>query len=280
MVGINDALPLTWAEMKKNFPYFRQRAYRDFLYIFNKFKSLDNYPFKWGDEVEFTLLRFDHKAKKCQLLLKSRQFFDEFLKSDLYLSNERYKQVEFHQEYTAYMLETISSMPNDAELSSLCKLEEHMRLRREIMGKFVSGDEFAMSLCCFPQLGCARFTHPSHELRPAHSFTQSYFYPQEAIYPNLFFEAATRNINSRRGRRPIVHVPIYVDERTPRPFVEDLAKYGLDEKEIKEFSKPDQIYMDAGGFGMGCCSLQITFQVINKKMFLLSTITATTKNSL
>jgi glutamate--cysteine ligase catalytic subunit len=262
MVGINDAPPLTWIEMKKNFPYFRQRAYRDFLFIFNKFKSIDNCPFKWGDEVEFSFLKFDHKAKKCQLLLKSKQFFDEFLKSDLYKSNERYKQVEFHQEYTAYMLEAISSMPNDARLESLCKLEEHMRLRREIMSKFVSGDELAMSLCCFPQLGCARFTYPSYEPKPEQSFTESLFYPQEVIYPNKFFETATRNINLRRGaRRPQAYVPIFVDERTPRPFVEDLCKYGVDEQESRTLSKPDQIYMDAGGFGMGCCSLQVTIQV-------------------
>lgn len=43
---------------------------------------------------------------------------------------------------------------------------------------------------------------------------------------------------------------VLVDKYTPRPFVEK----GVPEQ------KEDMIYLDAMGFGMGCCCLQVTFQ--------------------
>lgn len=49
-----------------------------------------------------------------------------------------------------------------------------------------------------------------------------------------------------------INVPIYKDTETPDPFVEfpDIPA-----------AKPDHVYMDAMGFGMGCCCIQVTFQV-------------------
>lgn len=61
-------------------------------------------------------------------------------------------------------------------------------------------------------------------------------------------------------RRPVFSV--YVDLKTPRPFVEDLSKYG-DDGSSAAAAKEDHIYMDAMGFGMGCCCLQMTFQACN-----------------
>ena len=59
-----------------------------------------------------------------------------------------------------------------------------------------------------------------------------------------------------------VHIAVYQDENTPKPFVEDLSQYG-DKGESAEAAKPDHIYMDAMGFGMGCACLQMTFQATN-----------------
>ena len=47
-------------------------------------------------------------------------------------------------------------------------------------------------------------------------------------------------------------MPIFKDKNTPDPFIEfpDIPA-----------AKPDHVYMDAMGFGMGCCCIQMTFQV-------------------
>lgn len=48
----------------------------------------------------------------------------------------------------------------------------------------------------------------------------------------------------------------------PLLFREDLINKGYDGSSSKA-SKDNHIYMDAMGFGMGCCCLQLTFQACN-----------------
>lgn len=48
---------------------------------------------------------------------------------------------------------------------------------------------------------------------------------------------------------------VFKDENTPSPFVEEFG-----DPEANAASKPDHIYMDAMGFGMGDPCLQATFQ--------------------
>jgi len=82
-------------------------------------------------------------------------------------------------------------------------------------------------------------------------------------------------------------MPLYIDTNTPRPFIDPnihdrsiwpedasesplavLSKSGYSYPTSQNSSLdardgaalPDHIYMDAMGFGMGCCCLQITFQ--------------------
>ncbi len=80
-----------------------------------------------------------------------------------------------------------------------------------------------------------------------------------------------------------INLPIFFDKNTPRPFIDptipwDRSVYTEDpgttltvivselladcfQSEAKcGAALPDHIYMDAMGFGMGCCCLQLTFQ--------------------
>lgn len=49
-----------------------------------------------------------------------------------------------------------------------------------------------------------------------------------------------------------IQIPLYQDEKTPE-FAVDLPE--------QEQEAPPSIHMDAMAFGMGCCCLQVTFQV-------------------
>ena len=51
---------------------------------------------------------------------------------------------------------------------------------------------------------------------------------------------------------------VFKDTNTPSPFIEN-----LNDPEAKAASKPDHIYMDCMGFGMGNSCLQLTFQACN-----------------
>lgn len=46
---------------------------------------------------------------------------------------------------------------------------------------------------------------------------------------------------------------VFKDKNTQDPYTEDVKYGGI----------PNHIYMDAMGFGMGCCCLQMTFQTCN-----------------
>ena len=58
----------------------------------------------------------------------------------------------------------------------------------------------------------------------------------------LIFCYITRNIRKRRGSKVNIEVPTFMDENT---------------------TIPPTIHMDAMGFGMGSCCLQVTFQAEN-----------------
>ncbi|MPC29345.1 Glutamate--cysteine ligase catalytic subunit [Portunus trituberculatus] len=99
--------------------------------------------------------------------------------------------------------------------------------------------------------------------QPTSGASRSLFFPEAAItqsHPR--FKTLTRNIRERRKEKIAINVPIFVDLKTPRPFVEDLSQYG-DDGSSAAAAKEDHIYLDAMGFGMGCCCLQMTFQACN-----------------
>jgi len=78
----------------------------------------------------------------------------------------------------------------------------------------------------------------------------------------------TANIRSRRGSKVAINLPIFFDEKTPRPFKDPTIPwnrevYPEDPEARNGAALLDHIYMDAMGFGMGCCCLQLTFQSCN-----------------
>lgn len=55
----------------------------------------------------------------------------------------------------------------------------------------------------------------------------------------------------RRGSKVSIDLPVFKDKNTKIPVFGSIP------------SKPDHVHMDAMGFGMGCCCLQLTFQACN-----------------
>ena len=94
----------------------------------------------------------------------------------------------------------------------------------------------------------------------------------------------TRNIRERRGEKVAINIPgelfirllelklqllnyifcviVFKDINTASPFKEDFSQLG-DDGERGKAALDDHVYLDAMGFGMGCCCLQLTFQACN-----------------
>ena len=141
-------------------------------------------------------------------------------------------------------------------LTGLCEVEESMRYRRREVLSVLEPDESVVSITSFPRLGCPDFTHPQAHAKPETSASGSLYFPDEAMnqsHPR--FKTLVINLRARRKRKVIINVPIFRDVNTPDPFIE-LAP----NEESRKAMKPNHVYMDAIGFGMGCCCLQLTLQ--------------------
>lgn len=141
------------------------------------------------------------------------------------------------------------------------------RLRRVIAKRHMSENETPITMTSFPRLGVPGcFTNPYFE--PHGPVARSLFVPDEIINPHIRFPTLTQNIRERRGSKVCINLPIFPDDRTPRPFFDptirhDLSTYPEDQDARNGAAMEDHVYMDAMGFGMGSCCLQITFQAKN-----------------
>lgn len=149
--------------------------------------------------------------------------------------------------------------------------------------------EVPLTLTSFPRLGAPGiFTDPYYP--PGGGVARSLFLPDEITNEHVRFPCVvhvrrvqfpkptesdapcdrmhstlTANIRRRRGSKVAINMPIYFDENTPKPFVDptiprDRNLWPEDANAREGAALDNHIYMDAMGFGMGCCCLQITFQ--------------------
>jgi len=127
-------------------------------------------------------------------------------------------------------------------------------------------NEYPMTLTNFPLLGDRKSIIPYFP--PSGSKLRSQFVPDEIANPHIRFPTLAANIRARRGRKVELNVPVFHDEKTPRPFSDPTVNYDLhnwkEDDDVRNGAvKSDCVYMDAMAFGMGTCCLQITFQAKN-----------------
>ena len=249
--------PLEWSEIKNYVDLIHEKGIVQFINLYNRYKNQKNDCLKWGDEVEYCLIKLDHEKKKVKLLLKADQLLPILQLPEN--NNEADLKALWRPEYANYMVEGTPGNPYDHKIDNFDKLEENMRLRRsQVLALLDSKDEYCASLTAFPLLGCEEFTHPAHLPTPDRGVTRSLFFPDQGIFPgHPRFSALSRNIRERRASKVVINIPIFKDKNTPTPFIETLPRSN---EESQNAQKVDHIYLDAMGFGMGCSCLQMTFQ--------------------
>lgn len=230
---LSSGTPLDWAETKKNSWNIRNSGIEQFIRIYQKFKEIRNYPFKWGDEIEFSLIHFNHDEKKAQLLLKAEKILEMLKNSKIAL---------FQPEYASYMVETTPIEPFSCDLNTFKCLEENMDQRRKTIESLLDQDEHVVSLTCFPLLGCDQFTYPSPKSTQNKQISKSMFYPDEIIFNgHPRFRTLSRNIRERKKKNVSIYVPIFKDLNTLSPFIEKLPVF--QNSEYQQMSREDHIYL-------------------------------------
>lgn len=160
------------------------------------------------------------------------------------------------------MIEGTPGKPYGSSVAHCNLVESNMRLRRQEVQKLLGEDSFALSLTMFPRLGCPPFTEPPAMPTPNAGAAQSLFFPDEATFGgHPRFRTLTRNIRERRGENQDINIPVYKDELTPSPYLDDFEALG--DAKRQQAARPDHVYMDCMGFGMGLSCLQMTFQACN-----------------
>ncbi|XP_067840093.1 glutamate--cysteine ligase catalytic subunit isoform X2 [Heptranchias perlo] len=253
---LSEGSPLNWEETKRYADHVRKHGIIQFLNIYNKVKDRQKDVLKWGDEVEYMLLSFDHEHKKVQVLLQGEEILHE-LQNRGEKTNPNHPTL-WRPEYGSYMIEGTPGQPYGGTMADFNTVEANMKLRRHEVFSLLKVNGTICTITAFPRLGCHQFTQPVYEPKPIESgASKSLFFPDEAINKHPRFSTLTRNIRHRRGEKIAINVPIYKDTNISSPFIE---KFLNDDGEAARATKPDHIYMDAMGFGMGNCCLQVTFQ--------------------
>lgn len=163
------------------------------------------------------------------------------------------------------MLESTPGHPYTGSPKDLINVEGDMRFRRKIIRSQLAPNELPITLTSWPRLGASgsQFTDPPTEADPELSSSRSQYVGQLITNPHARFPTLTANIRQRRGSLVDIRVPLYVDTNTVVPEgMADKPSNGHATPAKPEGDTP-YIHMDAMGFGMGCCCLQITFQAWN-----------------
>ena len=261
--------PLAWPDARPLASHVREHGIEQFLALWRKIKDRKGDILLWGDEIEYIVVAFDDETKNAKLSLRQEEILKVLSASD---SETREAapalaaQIPtFHPEYGRFMLESTPGSPYGASPAELRGVERNMRLRRQIARSHLKPNELPITLTSYPRLGVtdAPFTEPHFE--PNGDASRSLFLPDQIINPHARFPTLTANIRKRRGSKVAINMPIFKDENTPSPFIDPSIPWDRDlfpeDREAKAgAAKPDHIYMDAMGFGMGCCCLQVTFQ--------------------
>lgn len=258
---LTEGRPLDWEETKNLSDHVRKHGVTQFINLYKRLRDRQGDVLKWGDEVEYILVKFDDKAKTAKVSLRAHEILAT-------LNEKEHKDPSgvkslWRPEYGAYMIEGTPGKPYGGLLAHFNVVEANMRYRRQEATELLRPGEALMSLTSFPRLGSPDFTDPPTKPTPDTGASRSLFFPDEGIYSNHpRFKTLTKNIRERRGEKVAINVPIYRDENVPRPFKENLAALG-DDGSSEKAAKENHVYMDAMGFGMGCCCLQLTFQACN-----------------
>ena len=272
---IDQGKVLSYDKSIKYHKYIKEHAVIQFLNLFKKFGNLQNANGAnyWGDELEYQIVNIDKTSGIPRIDLNTDDIFKN-LESDV---------LSIQYEYGRWMVEAIPKNP----YRTLCNtgpILENLQARRKAISSLLKDNDILFSAPVFPMLGVNDYyikpenlaneetkkiikdeNYENNENKniskedseeslsvKTNSYSHSQFLHDEIINTHPRFAALTRNIRLRRGEKVCIKVPIYQDINT--------SKIASPEEPFPGF-----IYMDAMGFGMGNCSLQVTFSTQDVK---------------
>lgn len=260
-----EAEPLTWSEALNKLEYVRNHGIEQFVHIFHQVKYLEEDLLRWGDEIEYAILKLvgepGDENRTVKISLRSPEAINQLKELEKHGMSYGLSEADmctWMPEFGRWMLEATPRKPYEG-LVALLKVEDHMRLRRSRLLSVLKPGEIVPTVTSCPLFGVGDFCDPPAFPNPNSEVSKSLFMPDEVIYPLPRFPTLAANIRKRRGGKVAIRLPLYMDTNTPE------RQYGRDfiPETVEQADSMDHVYSDAMGFGMGCCCLQVTFQAAN-----------------
>lgn len=96
--------PLSWEETAKVAKYVQQHGIEQFINNFNRTKNRQGDVLRFGDEIEYMLIKFDHENRRVRVSLRGAEILKTLMdKEDK--EDPRKNEFLWRPEYAAYMLE-------------------------------------------------------------------------------------------------------------------------------------------------------------------------------
>ncbi|KAJ5576428.1 Glutamate-cysteine ligase catalytic subunit [Penicillium sp. DV-2018c] len=230
-----------WTETEQAAPEVRRWATEQLLCLWRQQRDRTDSVASWGDEIEYSLFELDPSVERATLLLDQEKVIRQWTES----TASKEEPVILQWEWANYVVETTPAKPYTGSIEDLLSVQKNMKRRREIVNSFLMPNQHTLSLSFFPRAGAdGQWTTPHGKDEEYHSVCSL---PRYRIVPE--------NIIGRRETSKETCYPIYQDTRTPNPF-HDILPSG---EKVK-----DALCLDDLEIGIGCCSLQTTFQTSNE----------------
>ena len=100
---LSEGRPLSWEETKALADHVRKHGVQQFIHLFRKLETRKGDVLKWGDEVEYVLVKMDKETKSCKLLLKAEELLKQLQIPEL--RGDKELPSLWRPEYASYMIE-------------------------------------------------------------------------------------------------------------------------------------------------------------------------------
>jgi glutamate--cysteine ligase catalytic subunit len=70
---LSEGSPLSWDETKKWANHVKTNGIEQFINLYKRLKDRQGDSLKWGDEVEYIIVKFDHDKKTAQVSLRANE---------------------------------------------------------------------------------------------------------------------------------------------------------------------------------------------------------------
>ena len=270
---------MTFNEYKEHINCYKKAGLLQFQNLFKRYKDIkiNKENLHWGEEIEYHLYSFREEENLVLISADCSGLLEKY--NELTEGGEKFD-FKMLPEFGNWMIEATPLIPYGAydKAENLLCCVQSIKLRREqlekILKTFTKEKEGAehldkgqdnlwlVSTGSVPNMGSKGNVtsfdmteknkydeaYTLEHLEDANPNIQSKYVPEFAANPHPRMLGVAKSIYERRARKVNITLPLFHDKKTNMEEVNEDQPY------------PGRVWMDAMHFGMGCSSLQLTYE--------------------